>query len=217
MRLISLAPLAALVLTACTHTGAAPSLATASDTPAPASAEVDATPTSASATALGALGNAAPAAVDAKAKWDSIDETTRYLMIMGTIDGFTATGSGAPCFPGNDNTKLDSRLKAAGFGSEDHGGLPAALAKLSAPKAECVATTKRGYTTDLLKSMTDAHIAAYLSAVVRGYAHLKPCPATNYSYAASTIAADLFALPAPKDPAALIGPAMVTSCAYKSE
>lgn len=160
-------------------------------------------------TALADLGSAEQPAND---NWDSLDDTTRYLSIMGTADGFSAGGAGSPCFPGKDNAKLDVELKAAGFGSKSLDELAGELAKLSAPASECSSIPQRGYNSELLKSMPDAHLATYLTAAVRGFATTKTCAPSDHGFAAATIAAEIFATQDAKAPHDLISGALANGC-----
>ena len=156
-----------------------------------------------------------PVSEDASAdnSWNSLDDTTRFLSIMGTADGFSAAGAGTPCFPGKDNNKLDLELKSAGFSSKSTTDLAPALALLSSPTEQCSKTPKRGYTSELLKTMPDDHLAIYLTGAVRGYAHVKSCAAENHSYAAAAIAAEIFAASIGQQPHEIISSALKDGCA----
>src|SRR3546814_12487206 len=48
----------------------------------------------------------------ADGKWGTLDDTARFLYIMGTDDGFSAAGAGSPCFPGKDNSTLALELRS---------------------------------------------------------------------------------------------------------
>lgn len=146
-------------------------------------------------------------------KWGSLDDNSRYLLIMGTADGFAAAGDNAPCFPGKDNLGLDADLKAAGFGDKSHVGLADELSKLSAPSAQCAMNKKRGYDAGLLKSMPDTHLALYLTGAVRGYAKLKDCEASNHPYAAATATAALLTELESELPSDILSKAFAEGCA----
>lgn len=145
-------------------------------------------------------------------RWTDLSETERYLLIMGTADGFSAAGAGAPCFPGKDNTALDDQLQAAGFGSMDPTTLPGALADLSAAAEECNSAPQRGYDTSLLKSMPDEHLATYLTGAVQGYASIRACDISNHSYAAATATAAIFSTPSASAPASVLSEALAEGC-----
>lgn len=162
---------------------------------------------------LGTLGSDVEHNVPKVGTWASLPDTTRHLLIMGTADGFSAAGAGAPCFPGQNNASLDQELMKTGFGARDSNDLPAALARLSAPTEQCQNAPKRGYDSSLIASMSDEHLSHYLSGVVRGYAHIKSCPTENHSYAGSTIAAAIFSATTPASPPQVLAPALVVGCA----
>lgn len=179
--------------------GDAPSVTATSTVPAPTSAVKQLSE-----------GNA-PASTQADT-WEKLEDSTRYLMIMGAADGFAAAGPGSPCFPGENNSTLDASLKKTGFGAKDPDGLPEALTKLSAPKDKCQATTMRGYSNSLLKTMPDQHLATYLTGLVRSYARLKPCPAQAQGYAAAMVTTAIFTGADDAQPLAIIQPAIVEGC-----
>lgn len=149
----------------------------------------------------------------AEGSWASLDDTTRFLSIMGTADGFSAAGAGSPCFPGKDTSTLDSELKAAGFDAKAPADLAFALAQISSPAEKCAKVPQRGYTSDLLKSMPDAHLATYLTGAVRGYAQMKTCAPENHAYAAAAIAAEIFAAKTVVAPHEIIAAALKDGCA----
>lgn len=209
MTLIAIAGLAIAITPALAQTDTAPSgpaIIAAEDHSAHAAPDLQVAPKG---EALGALG-AGQATIDVN--WDNLDDTTRFLSIMGTADGFSAAGAGSPCFPGKDNAKLDVELKAAGFGAKNGTELAGALTLLSAPAEQCKSAPQRGYSSDLLKTMPDEHLATYLSGVVRGYSQIKTCAVENHPYAAATIAAELFATTTPKAPHELISAALAGGC-----
>lgn len=144
--------------------------------------------------------------------WSGLDDSSRYLLIMGSLDGFSAAGPGSPCFPGSDNQGIDGKLKAAGFGDRDPDGLPAELRKLSAPAEQCTGPGMRGYGNQLLKTMPDAHLATYLHGLVRAYASLKPCTVTNQQYAAAMVTAAVMTGADDAQPGSIVGPALVEGC-----
>src|SRR3546814_8085665 len=89
----------------------------------------------------------------ADGKWGTLDDTARFLSIMGTADGFSAAGAGSPCFPGKDNSKLDLDLKAAGFDTKAPTELAAALAQLSSPASECAKLRSEEHKSELQSLM----------------------------------------------------------------
>lgn len=205
-----------------TSQGVKPADGPAADAPAVAPAIPLAAPGDRSVTATSAVpapttavdqlvdGNAPPSTqADA---WDKLEDSTRYLMIMGAVDGYATAGPGAPCFPGENNSSLDASLKKAGFGSKDPDGLPEALSKLSAPKERCEGATKRGYSNNLLKTMPDQHLATYLTGLVRSYARFKPCPAQAQGYAAAMVTTAIFTGADEAQPIDVIRPAIVEGC-----
>lgn len=145
-------------------------------------------------------------------RWSGLDDSSRYLLIMGSLDGFSAAGPGSPCFPGTDNQGIDGRLKAAGFGDKDPDGLPAELKKLSAPAEQCGGPGMRGYGNQLLKTMPDAHLATYLHGLVRAYASLRTCTPTNQQYAAAMVTAAVMTGADDAQPGTIVGPALVEGC-----
>jgi hypothetical protein len=145
-------------------------------------------------------------------RWSGLDDSSRYLLIMGSLDGFSAAGPGSPCFPGSDNQSIDAKLGAAGFADRNPDGLPAELKKLSAPAEQCTGPGLRGYGNKLLKTMPDAHLATYLHGLVRSYASLKPCTTANQQYAAANVAAAIMTAPDDAQPANVVGPALVEGC-----
>lgn len=164
------------------------------------------------ASALATLGTGTPPAQTSGDRWSDLDDTHRYLLIMGSVDGYAAAGTGAPCFPGNDNTGLDSKLKQAGFTDADPATLPEAMAKIAAPKEQCTGTQMRGYGNKLLKTMPDDHLATYLTGVVRAYSRIKACPAKAQGYAAATVTAAIFTGSDEAQPVTIIAPALVEGC-----
>src|SRR3546814_20654865 len=72
----------------------------------------------------------------ADGKWGTLDDTARFLSIMGTADGFSAAGAGSPCFPGKDNSKQDLDLKPAGFDTKKPPAQSPTLAPLSSPASK---------------------------------------------------------------------------------
>lgn len=194
-------------------TGSAPAVAPA----IPLQKAGDAVPTTTTnapeaSTAVGRMaeGNA-PIATHAD-HWDDLPDTSRYLMIMGSVDGFASAGPGAPCFPGQNNSTLDEGLKKAGFGQKDPDALPEALTKLAASKDQCQSAGKRGYSNDLLKTMPDPHLATYLTGLIRSYARIKPCPAETQGYAAAMVTTAVFASPSEAQPIDVIAPALAEGC-----
>jgi len=131
---------------------------------------------------------------------------------MGTVDGYGAAGAGAPCFPGNDNTTLDAKLKASGFVDADPTTLPEAMARIGAAKEQCTGQQTRGYPNKLLKGMPDDHIAIYLTGVIRAYSRIKPCETRNQGYAAAAVAASIFMSPDDAQPIAVMTPALAEGC-----
>lgn len=195
MQKTKLIPLALISLTAaCAQTTVAPTTASSNTEPAPA------------------LADNAPTAASADETWASLDDTERYLLIMGAVDGFAAAGAGAPCFPGKDNAALDEDLNAAGFANGDPVTLPAQLAALSASPAECQAAAARGYDSSLLQSMPDEHLATYLTGAIRGYATVATCAPQNHSYAAGLAIASVFETAEPTPPAMILGDAFKEGC-----
>lgn len=145
-------------------------------------------------------------------RWSGLDDNSRYLLIMGSLDGFSAAGPGSPCFPGSDNRGIDGRLTEAGFADKDPDGLPAELRKLSAPAEQCTGPGMRGYGNQLLKTMPDAHLATYLHGLVRAYASIRPCTADNQQYAAATVVAAIMTGADDAQPGTVVGPALVEGC-----
>lgn len=206
--LIVLAGLALLVSPALAQTDAA-----ATDSASPTTA-LDVADAKVSDDTLGNLGTE-DAPVDGN--WGTLDDTTRFLSIMGTADGFSAGGVNSPCFPGKDNSKLDLELKAAGFDAKHSVDLADALALLSAPADQCAKVPQRGYNSDLLKTMPDAHLAIYLTGAVRGYAKVKTCAPEDHAYAAAAIAAEIFAAKTPTQSPEIISAALASECGQPKE
>lgn len=138
--------------------------------------------------ALASLGSASDS-VSSGTTWSQLDATSRYLLIMGSADGFSAGGAGSPCFPGKDNASLDQALTDAGFADKDPADLATALQALSAPAKDCTQVSRRGYTMGLLKGMPDKHLATYLTGLVHAYAMVKSCPKPAQTYAAAAVTA----------------------------
>lgn len=162
--------------------------------------------------AVGQLAEGSAPAVTHSDQWAKLPDTSRYLMIMGSVDGFASAGAGAPCYPGQNNSTLDAALKDKGFGTQDPDALPEALTKLSAPKEQCQAPAKRGYSNNLLKTMPDQHLATYLTGLVRSYARIKSCPSDAQGYAAAMVTTAIFASPDDAQPIDVIQPALVEGC-----
>lgn len=162
--------------------------------------------------AVGQLAEGSSPVVTHADRWDKLPDTSRYLMIMGSVDGFASAGAGAPCFPGQNNSTLDEALGKQGFGAKDPDALPEALTKLSAPKEQCQAPAKRGYSNNLLKTMPDQHLATYLTGLIRSYARIKSCPADAQGYAAAMVTTAIFASPDDAQPIDVIQPALVEGC-----
>ncbi len=144
--------------------------------------------------------------------WADLGETERYLLIMGNADGFSAAGAGAPCFPGKSNADLNNELIGLSFEDKPADTLTDALASLSAGPEACPQVPLRGYSVDLLKTMPDAHIATYLTGLVRGYSHAAACPDENHQYAAATVTAAIFAADPASQPVSVIAEAMRKGC-----
>lgn len=161
---------------------------------------------------LGRLGDGTPPAAATAEKWSDLDDTHRYLLIMGTVDGFGAAGKGAPCFPGNDNTGLDAKLKAAGFSDADPATLAEAMTRIGTPKEQCTSQQSRGYPNKLLKGMPDDHLATYLTGVVRAYSSVQPCEAKNQAYAGAAAAAAVFIGQDDAQPVSVLAPALAEGC-----
>lgn len=151
-------------------------------------------------------------ATDEGHTWGALEDTDRFLLIMGTADGFTSVGDGGPCFPGKDNTQLAKELSHAGFDKEDPANLAPALADLSADEVSCQGSTRRGYDASLLKNMPDDHLALYLTGAVRGYAHLQECPSANHGYAAASATAALFTAEDSDQPSDVLANAFAEGC-----
>lgn len=160
---------------------------------------------------LGKLGGQLAAEPVKDEAWGALDDSHRYLLIMGTADGFASAGAGAPCFPGKDNAALDEQLRQNSE-LKSPSELPQALKTLSASSDQCDKPGQRGYTVQLLKSMSNEHLSAYLSGVVRGYAHLGKCSAETHQYAAATVIAAIFAAPDTTQPVDVIAPALEEGC-----
>lgn len=143
--------------------------------------------------------------------WDALDDSHRFLLIMGTADGFASAGAGSPCFPGMDNAALDEQLRH-NADLKSPSDLPQALKALSGNPDQCAQPGQRGYTVQLLKSMSNEHLSAYLSGVVRGYAHLRKCPEETHQYAAATVIAAVFAASETAQPVDVIAPAIEEGC-----
>lgn len=143
--------------------------------------------------------------------WASNDTTSRHLLIMGTIDGFSATALPTPCFLGQDNNAVDAALTASGFAQTQTASLPKALATLPGAKL-CEGRAQRGYDTGLLKSMPDEHLAIYLTGAVRGYAQYQNCPEQHHQYAAATAAAAIYSATSTETPASVLQRAFAEGC-----
>ncbi len=117
--------------------------------------------------------------------WNAVPVMRRYVMIMGTSDGFAAAGVGAPCFPGRSNSAIDQELAASGFSEQDSSRLPAAMKAIAADPSKCVDVGRRSYDSAFLLRMNETDLAAYLTSVVSGYTTVKPCPASKHAYAAT--------------------------------
>lgn len=181
--------------------------APAQSAPAPASA-----PAAMPSADLAKLGAATTPAAATAERWSDVDDTHRYLLIMGTVDGFGAAGKGSPCFPGNDNTGLDAKLKAAGFAEADPATLAEAMTRIGTAKEQCTGQQSRGYPNKLLKGMPDDHLATYLTGVVRAYSRIQPCEAKNQAYAAATAAAAVFIGDDDAQPVSILAPALAEGC-----
>lgn len=193
-----------------------PAIAQTDGDPANATNAIDAAPAANTTAIEEDSGNQAALAsekANSDASWGTLDDTTRFLSIMGTADGFSAAGAGSPCFPGKDNNKLDIELKAAGFDSKNPTELAASLAQISSPAEQCAKVPQRGYSTDLLKSMPDDHLAIYITGAVRGYAHIKTCMPEDHAYAAAAIAAELFTVKTATPAHEVIASALANGCA----
>lgn len=145
--------------------------------------------------------------------WGALDDTSRYLLIMGTNDGFAAAGSGTPCFPGKDNSMLVSELTEIGFDSSDPIDLTEGLVKIAQKTGSCASHPKRGYNAELLRTMPDNHLALYLTGAVRGYGKFKSCPVEHHAYAAATAAAAIITSEGDVQPATILAEALQEGCA----
>jgi hypothetical protein len=150
--------------------------------------------------------------VASAARWSDLDDSNRYLLIMGSVDGFASAGAGAPCFPGNDNASLDAKLAKAGFADKDPADLAAALTKLGTPADQCGGGQMRGYGNKLLKTMPDSHLSAYITGMVRAYAAVHPCSTAGQVSAGTDVAAAILAGDDFAQPAALTAPILAASC-----
>lgn len=171
----------------------------------------------ASTSALGDLGNGIAPATASAERWSDLTDTSRYLLIMGSADGFSAAGDNTPCFPGKDNSDLDADLKAAGFGDKDPAEVSAALAGLADDVSTCPTPGGRGYTTALLKSMAETDLATYLTGAVRAYAGIKGCEPLAQPEAARLATQDLADASGTEVPYEFLRPAFEKSCAMASD
>jgi hypothetical protein len=186
----------------------APTLPLTADT----DAKTVAAPAPAQKTDLANLGSGTAPASTAGDTWETLDDTSRYLLIMGSADGFSAAGPGSPCFPGRDNAKIDATLRAGAFAKADPDGLPEAMKAISDAPETCKTTPTRGYTANLLKTMPDKDLAVYLTGLVRSYARIKPCVVDNQGYAAAMVAAAIFTASDAAQPNQVIAPAIAEGC-----
>lgn len=141
-----------------------------------------------------------------------LDDSSRYLYIMGSVDGFGAGGPGSPCFPEKDNVRLDQELKQAGFANEMPTKLPTALMTLRAAPELCMDKARRSYTASLLKTMPNEHLTVYLTGLVRAYASIKECPASSHQRAAANAAAAIFSADDSAQPNDILTPALIDGC-----
>lgn len=189
-------------------------VAPAPSAPAPAP-DRNAAPVPAEMQSLAKLGGTDAASSSGDESWSKLEDNTRYLLIMGSADGFAASGAGAPCFPGDDNSSLDAKLKSSGFADGNPVAVAGALTKLSGDREKCSTVPRRGYTNQLLKGMPDAHLALYLSGAVRAYATVRKCPAENHAYAAAAASAAIFSGSDDAQPAEILSSALAEGCRGK--
>src|SRR3546814_8855431 len=87
-------------------------------------------------------------------------------------------------------------------------GVQTCALPICSPASACAKIPQRGYSSDLLKEMPDAHLAIYIPGAVRGYAHIKTCAPENHTYAAAAIAAELFTVKTATAPHEVIASAL---------
>ncbi len=108
---------------------------------------------------------------------------------MGTMDGLNISqGSSAPCFQGKNNADIAALLSQTGFDDKPASSLADRLKEVS---DKCAGSAMRGYPVELLKSMSNANLATYLTGVTRSLAGFEKCKAADQSVLAASLAASI--------------------------
>jgi hypothetical protein len=144
--------------------------------------------------------------------WKDVPDTTRYLMIMGTTDGFAAAGGKAPCFVGRTSEDLDKALSTTPFAAKDPAGLPEALSAVTG-SAACTDDVGRSYGAGFLRKLSDTNLAVYLTSVVRGYTRIHPCGPQGQGTAAKAAAVEFFTAADDAAPVPLLRRSLTSGCA----
>ena len=143
--------------------------------------------------------------------WDEVEDTNRHILIMASVDGFTAAGPNGPCFKGGNNSTIDKSLKDAGFGSKSPSELAKTLATLPEASTDC-AERGRSYSTALIQGMTDEHLSIYLTGAVSAYATQATCPVDRHESAAMSAAAAILSASPDGAPADVLRATFAEAC-----
>lgn len=122
--------------------------------------------------------------------WGEVPEQSRYLIIMGTIDGMSAASVNQPraelaCFNGKTNSDIDKLVTAQGYAGTGNDIVPVLRANITAG-ATCDSTA-RGYDTKMIQGMNDRDLANYVGAAAAAYLTIVNCaePASSIAESAA--------------------------------
>lgn len=106
-------------------------------------------------------------------QWSSLPDNTRYLMLMGSIDGLhSALGRQTLSFPASDMESIDKLISERSGGNVSPEDLVSILSEFSGESGEM---TGVAYTTALFKDMNEEHIGIYSKSVISAWRSSSKC------------------------------------------
>lgn len=143
--------------------------------------------------------------------WADVQDTNRHILIMSSIDGFTAAGTSGPCFKGSNNSTIDKSLMDTGFGAKSPEELATTLESLPEASTDCKENA-RSYNTGLIQGMSDEHLSIYLTGAIAAYALKAECPADRHESAAMSAAAAILSASSDTAPANILRESFAEAC-----
>lgn len=108
---------------------------------------------------------------------EGLDDVSRYLLLMGTLDGLTAAHKErAPCFTGSTNAEIVEKIRSAGKLRSDVIEMTSILLEIS---KDCDGHKRRQYNTEMFKEMTAEMVTYYVLSATRAWIVTGTCRPDN--------------------------------------